>query len=300
MWPQEDVPVPREILEREMANIEGLYCLLTETVDQKLLEKAPRLKIVSNMAVGYNNIDVEFATKRGIMVTNTPDVLTETTADLTFGLMIATARRFMEASSYLRLGEWSSWSPMQMVGQDVNGATLGIIGMGRIGQAVARRAKSFHMDILYQSLFPNVEAERNLGMKYTELPELLKNSDFVCVLVPYSKETANLIGEQELALMKKTAILINTSRGGIVNEAALYDALANQTIWAAGLDVFDKEPVPPDHPLLTLPNLTTLPHIGSASIKTRIEMARLAATNLCQGLAEHIPQNLVNADVLHL
>lgn len=297
MWHEEDIPVPREILEEEIVNVDGLFCLLTEKVDSALMENALRLKIVSNMAVGYNNIDVQYAAKRRIMVTNTPDVLTETTADLTFGLLVATARRFFEASEYLRGGKWSSWSPMQMVGQDVYGTTIGIIGMGRIGQAVARRAKGFGMDILYCNRNQNLAAEQQIGVRFTELHDLLRYSDFVCILVPYTSETAGMIGEKELSLMKSSAILINTSRGGIVDELALYNALVNKTIWAAGLDVFKEEPVSIDHPLLTLPNLMALPHIGSASIQTRIEMARIAALNLCLGLRGETPPNLVNKEI---
>lgn len=297
MWQEEDVAVPREVLEKEIVDIEGLYCLLTENIDQNLLDKVPKLKVVSNMAVGYNNIDIAAATQRGIMVTNTPGVLTETTADLTFALLMATARRLIEASDYLRQGNWSTWSPMLLTGQDVYGATLGIIGMGRIGEAVAKRAKGFDMNIVYHNRSRNSEAEKNLGVKYVEMEPLLKESDFVCVLVPYTPETADLIGKDELGLMKKSAVLINTSRGGIVNESALFDALVQGTIWAAGLDVFEREPIPQDNPLLTLPNVVTLPHIGSASIRTRVEMARIAAINLCQALTGEIPQNLVNPGI---
>lgn len=298
MWQDEDVVVPREVLEKEIIDIDGLYCMLTEQIDPNLLDKAPKLKVISNMAVGFNNIDVMAATQRGIMVTNTPGVLTETTADLTFALLMATARRLVEASDYLRLGKWSTWSPMLLTGQDVYGATLGIIGMGRIGEALVKRAKGFDMNILYYNRSRKTEAEKNSGVKYVEMKALLREADFVCVLVPYSPETVNLIGQDELALMKKTAVLINTSRGGIVNESALYNALIEGTIWAAGLDVFEQEPVPNSNPLLTLPNVLALPHIGSASFRTRIEMARLAARNLCQALAGGIPQNLVNQEVI--
>lgn len=298
MWVEEDVAVPREVLEKEIANIDGLFCLLTDHIDQLLLDKASRLKVVSNMAVGFNNIDVTAATRRGIMVTNTPGVLTETTADLTFALLMATARRLVEASEYLRQGHWSTWSPMLLTGQDIYGATLGIIGMGRIGEALVKRTKGFDMKVLYHNRSRNLEAEQTLGVTFVEKEVLLRESDFVCVLVPYSPETKNLIGNDELALMKKTAVLINTSRGGIVNESALYNALIQGTIWAAGLDVFESEPVSKEHPLLTLPNVVALPHIGSASVKTRLEMANLAARNLCQALAGEIPQHLVNPDVI--
>ena len=294
VWPESDVPVPRDVLEREIADVEGLYCLLTDQVDEALLERAPRLKIVSNMAVGYNNIDVEAATRRGIMVTNTPDVLTETTADLTFALLMATARRLLEASEYLRRGDWQTWSPMLLTGQDVFGSTLGIIGMGRIGEALVRRAKGFNMNVLYYNRTRKEETEEAYGIRYTDMNELLRMSDFVCVLTPYTPQTHDLIGAAELRRMKPTAVLINTSRGGIVNEDALYEALRDGTIWAAGLDVFEREPVVPDHPLLTLPNLVSLPHIGSASVATRIQMARLAANQLIDAISGHRPAHLVN------
>lgn len=297
MWDKEDTPVPSEVLEKEIAEVDGLYCLLTETIDEALINHAQHLKVISTMAVGYNNIDVEAATRKGIMVTNTPGVLTETTADLTFALLMATARRLEEGSHYLRSGQWSTWSPMLLTGQDVFGATLGIIGLGRIGEALARRAKGFSMRILYHNRNRKPEVEEELDIEYAELNHLLKVSDFVCILVPYTPETINLIGAEELSLMKKTAVLINTARGGIVDETALYTALKNGTIWAAGLDVFEEEPVSVDHPLLTLPNVTLLPHIGSASIKTREKMALLAAQNLLQALQSEIPSNLVNPSI---
>ncbi|MFC5405467.1 2-hydroxyacid dehydrogenase [Cohnella soli] len=297
VWSESDVPVPRDVLEREIADVEGLYCLLTDQVDEALLERAPRLKVVSNMAVGYNNIDVEAATRRGIMVTNTPDVLTETTADLTFALLMATARRLLEASEYLRRGAWRTWSPMLLTGQDVFGSTLGIIGMGRIGEAVVRRAKGFNMNVLYCNRTRKPVAEEAYGIRYTDMNELLRQSDFVCVLAPYTPQTHDLIGAAELRQMKPTAVLINTARGGIVNEDALYEALRDGTIWAAGLDVFEREPVVPDHPLLTLPNLVSLPHIGSASVATRIKMASLAANQLIDAMSGHRPAHLVNPSV---
>lgn len=294
VWSESDVPVPRDVLEREITDVEGLYCLLTDQVDEALLGRALRLKIISNMAVGYNNIDVEAATRRGIMVTNTPDVLTETTADLTFALLMATARRLPEASEYLRRGDWQTWSPMLLTGQDVFGSTLGIIGMGRIGEALVRRAKGFNMNVLYYNRTRKAETEEAYGIRYTDMNELLSMSDFVCLLAPYSAQTHDLIGATELSRMKPTAVLINTARGGIVNEDALYEALRDGTIWAAGLDVFEREPVVPDHPLLTLPNLVSLPHIGSASVATRIKMASLAANHLIDAIGGHRPAHLVN------
>ncbi|WP_158736802.1 D-glycerate dehydrogenase [Alteribacillus sp. YIM 98480] len=294
MWDKEDTPVPRDILKKEIQDVEGIYCLLTENIDAELLSEANNLKIISNMAVGYNNIDVEAASEKGIMVTNTPGILTETTADLTFALLMAASRRLIESSDYLREGKWKTWSPMLLTGQDIYGATLGIIGLGRIGEAVARRANGFGMNVLYNGRSRKMRAEEELDISFADKETLLRESDFVCVLTPYRPETVNLINESELALMKSSAVLVNTSRGGIVNEDALYDALKNGEIWAAGLDVFKTEPASPDHPLLTLPNVVALPHIGSASKHTRLNMAKMAADHLLQGLNDEVPAHLVN------
>lgn len=273
MWPEENTPAPREKLLEEAKEAHALWTMLSDQVDQEVFEAAPNLKIVSNLAVGYNNIDLEAARKHGVTVTNTPDVLTESTADLTFALLLATARRVIEAEKTVHSGEWQSWTPMGMTGQNVGGATLGIIGMGRIGEAVARRAQGFGMDILYHN-----RTRRNLeDVRYAEFEELLKTSDYVVILTPLTAETKGMIGAKELALMKENACLINVARGGIVDEMALYDALKEKKIWGAGLDVFEQEPVPLDHPLLTLPNVTVLPHIGSATVQTRLEMMALNA-----------------------
>lgn len=284
MWEKEDVAIPRDVLLEKVWDAHGLLCMLTETIDEEVLDAAPRLKVISNMAVGYNNIDVDSATRRGIVVTNTPGVLTETTADLTFALLMAAARRLIEASDYLRKGEWETWSPLQLTGMDIHGATLGIIGFGRIGQAVAKRATGFGMNILYYNRSQKVDAEKETGAQSAEFNDVLRKSDFICILLPYSNEVHHLISAKELSLMKKNAVLINTARGGIVDESALYDALKNEDIWGAGLDVFEKEPVDPENPLLKLPNVVTLPHIGSASIATRMKMARLAVDNVHNAL----------------
>jgi glyoxylate reductase len=297
MWESDNELVPREKLEYEMKNADALFCLLTDVIDKDLINKSKRLKIISNMATGYNNIDIESATENGIIVTNTPNV-TETTADLTFALLMATARRLVEASDYLREGRWQSWSPMLLTGQDIHGATLGIIGLGKIGKALVKRAAGFEMNIIYFNRNRKLSEEKELGISYAELHTLLKTSDIVCVLTPLTSETKNLIGKEELSIMKPSSILINTSRGGIVNEIALYKALKRKTIWAAGLDVFEEEPVPHDHPLLTLPNVVTLPHIGSASVRTRTNMAQIAATNILECLSGTIPHNIVNHDVI--
>lgn len=273
MWPEENTPAPREKLLEEAKEAHALWTMLSDRVDSEVFEAAPNLKIVSNLAVGYNNIDLEAAHKHGVTVTNTPDVLTESTADLTFALLLATARRVIEAEKTVRSGDWQSWTPMGMTGQNVGGATLGIIGMGRIGEAVARRAKGFGMDILYHN-----RTRRNLeDVRYAEFEELLKTSDYVVILTPLTPETKGMIGAKELAMMKESACLINVARGGIVDEMALYEALKEKQIWGAGLDVFEQEPVPIDHPLLTLPNVTVLPHIGSATVQTRLEMMALNA-----------------------
>lgn len=293
MWDQEEIPVPRGVLEQEITHADGLFCLLTESIDRELLNKAKRLKVVSNMAVGYNNIDIEAAKEKGITVTNTPGVLTETTADLTFALLMATARRLIESSSYLRNGDWKTWSPMQLTGQDIYGATIGIIGMGRIGASLVKRARGFDMNILYYNRSRKVELEEEHNIKYTDLDSLLTASDYVCIMTPYTPETRNLIGTRELKLMKNTAILINTARGGIVNEQDLFHALKAGEIWAAGMDVFEEEPISLDHPLLSLPNVVTLPHIGSASIATRMKMADLAAENLLLALKNQTPKHVV-------
>lgn len=284
MWEQEDTPIPREVLLKRIKEVDGIFCLITETIDREVMEAAPNLKVISNMAVGYNNIDVEEASKRNIVVTNTPGVLTETTADLTFALMMATARRLMHANECLHHGKWKTWSPFQFTGKDIYGATLGIIGFGRIGQAVAKRATGFDMNILYYNRSRKWEEEKALGVSYVDLNRLLQQSDYVCLLVPYNEETHHLIGSHELNLMKDSAVLINTARGGIVDEKALYKALKNNQLWGAGLDVFANEPVNPEHPLLSLPNVVALPHIGSASLATRMKMAQLAADNLLNAL----------------
>lgn len=280
MWSEENVPVPRDVLLKEIEEVDGLICLLTEKIDEEVLSKAKQLQVISNIAVGYNNIDIQTATEKGMIVTNTPGVLTETTADLTFALLMAAARRVVEGSDYLRSGEWGAWSLMQMTGQDIYGATLGIIGLGRIGEALVKRAHGFDMNVLYHNRTRKLEKEEQLGIHYREMRDLLQQSDFVCLLLPYSPEVHHLIGKEELSLMKKDAILINTARGGIVDEEALYHSLKDGEIWGAGLDVFEQEPVSLDHPLLSLPNVVTLPHIGSASVKTRMKMAHLASDNM--------------------
>jgi glyoxylate reductase len=297
-WPSETEPVPPEALRQELAQADGVLSFFTDRWDQERLGWAPQLKVLANMAVGYDNIDVAACTQRGILVTNTPGVLTETTADLAFALLLATARRIPEADKLVRFGGWTGIAPLFMAGQAVHGATLGIIGMGRIGQAVARRAKGFGMRIRYHNRRLDPAAETELGAEYRSLDDLLRESDFVVILTPRTPETTGLIGARELGLMKRTACLINVARGGIVDEAALYQALVSGQIWAAGLDVWAEEPVPADHPLLSLPNLVALPHIGSATIQTRTAMAVLAAENLVAALTGRTVPSPVNPEVL--
>lgn len=292
-WEEEDVPIPRDILLAKASQVEGIYSMLTDRIDVQVINNAPHLKIVSNLAVGYDNIDVATCSQKNIMVTNTPDVLNDTTADLTIALLLATARRITEASEFLKKGQWKSWSPMQLTGQDVYGATLGIIGMGRIGEAVAKRVQGFDMKVLYYNRNRKLDAETKLGAVFCQLDVLLKESDFVVILAPLTPETKNLIGSRELNLMKPTSCLINCGRGGIVNEHDLYEALKEKKIWACGLDVYEQEPIHPQHPLLTLDNVVLLPHIGSASIQTRTKMAIIAAENLTAGLTGEKPANLL-------
>ncbi|MCG7343594.1 D-glycerate dehydrogenase [Sporosarcina sp. ACRSL] len=293
MWDSEDVAVTDYVLREEIAQVDALWSMISDTIDRGMLESATNLRVISNMAVGFNNIDIEAAKEKGIIMTNTPDVLTETTADLAFGLLLATARRFNTAEKELRQGGWLSWTPMGFTGMDVHGTTLGIIGMGRIGEAVARRAKGFNMQVLYHNRNRKPEAEETYGVTFAELDDLLKRADHVVILVPFTEETKGMIGERELSLMKKTATLISVSRGGIVDESALYDALNNKTIFAAGLDVFETEPIPLRHPLLTLPNVTAVPHIGSASVETRRAMMRLNVEAIINVLEGKEPENRV-------
>ncbi|WP_438297017.1 2-hydroxyacid dehydrogenase [Sporosarcina sp. FA15] len=293
MWDEESVAVPRAVLLKEVAEADALWSVLADSINREVFEAGTKLKIVANMAVGYNNIDLESAKEYDVIVTNTPGVLTETTADLAFALLLATARKLISAENEIRKGNWTSWAPMRFTGMDVGGATLGIIGMGRIGEAVARRAKGFDMQVLYHNRNRKPDAEAEYGLEFRELDTLLKEADFVIILAPFTPETAGMIGARELDLMKNTGVLINVARGGIVDEAALYDALKNGAIWAAGLDVFEKEPIPLDHPLLTLPNVTVLPHIGSASIKTRLAMMNLNAQAITDVLEGRKPKGIV-------
>jgi gluconate 2-dehydrogenase len=292
---QDDVALTPEALRGRLVDKAGVLCALTDRIDAELIAACPGLRAVCNIAVGYNNLDVPACPSRRIAVTNTPGVLDETTADLVWALLLATARRLTEAEAYLRNGQWQGWFLKQLLGTDVHHATLGIIGMGRIGQAIARRACGFEMNVLYhnRSRLPAV-LETTLKASYAGMDELLGRADFVVLQVPYSPATHHLIGAAELAKMKRQAILINAARGGVVDDAALIDALGRGTIRAAGLDVFENEPS--FNPgFLELKNVVLAPHIGSSTRVTRLAMAMTAARNLVAALTGGNPPNQVNA-----
>jgi len=291
-------PIPHDVLRKNVASIEGLYCLLTDAVDEEILDRAPKLRVVSTMAVGYDHIDVDACTRRKIPVGNTPGVLTETTADFAFALLMAAARRIGEAVEFVKAGLWRAWDPALLVGHDVNGATLGIIGFGRIGQAVARRATGFGMRVLVcHSHIITDETLRQIHVEQVSFDRIVAESDFLSVHVPLTAKTQHLIDREVFRQMKSTAILINTARGKVVNSNALYEALRDRTISYAALDVTDPEPLPGEDPLLTLPNCLIVPHIASASMATRTKMAVMAADNLRAGLAgEELPY-CVNPEV---
>jgi glyoxylate reductase len=291
IW-EDDLPPPRDQLLAAVEGCDGILTLLTDRVDDELLDRAgPQLRVVSNFAVGFDNVDVAACTRRMIPVGNTPGVLTETTADLAWALLMAAARRLVEGDRYVRAGKWKTWGPMLLMGPDVFGATIGIVGFGRIGQAVARRAKGFGMRIVYHDLQrvpKSVEAE--FDATFMTLEGLLHESDFVSLHTVLSPETKGLINAERLGWMKPTAVLVNTSRGPVVDSMALVDALKAGTIAAAALDVTDPEPLPADHPLVALDNCLVVPHIASASRATRGKMASMAAANLLAGLrAERLP-----------
>ncbi len=293
VW-EEEVPPPKDVLLEEVEQVDGLLCLLTDPIDSEVLEAAQKLKVVSTYAVGYDNIDLQKARELGIVVTNTPGVLTEATADLAFALLLAAARSIVSADQYTRAGRWKSWGPRLFLGQDVFGKTLGIIGAGRIGSAVARRARGFDMEILYFNRSPKPELEKELEARRVELDEILQDSDFISVHTPLTPETEKLIGPREFSLMKKTAVLVNTARGPVVDQKALAEALEKGEIFAAGLDVFEEEPIYEDDPLLQNPRVVVAPHIGSATFSTRNRMARMAALDLIAVLEGKKPDNPVN------
>jgi len=291
VWPDE-LPPPRDELLRRVAGVDGLLSLLTDRVDDELLDAAgPQLKVVSNFAVGYDNIDVPACTRRGIAVGNTPGVLTETTADLAFALLMAVARRLPEAYDYVRQDRWQTWGPMLLLGRDIFGGTLGIVGFGRIGREMAKRGRGFGMRILYHDVHrATPEEEAELGATSVEMDELLAESDFVTLHPNLTPETHHLMNAAAFAKMKRGAVLVNSSRGPVIDHDALYDALRSGQLFGAGLDVTEPEPMRADHPLLTLPNCLVVPHIASASEATRDKMAEIAARNVLAGArGEHLP-----------
>lgn len=293
-----DGPLTAEELRARLAGCSALVCQLQDKINEELLAAVPGLRISCNVAVGFDNVDLGAATRHGVMITNTPDVLTDTTADFAFALLMAAARHVAEADRFVREGEFKEWKIDLYLGRDVHHATIGIFGMGRIGRAVARRARGFDMRVLYHDeLRQPPEVERELGAQFADKETVLREADFVSLHVPLMASTRHLIGEAELALMKPTAILVNTSRGPVINEQALVDALQAGKIGGAGLDVFEFEPkVHPD--LMSMDNVLLAPHIASASYATRERMATLAAENCIAGLSARVPPNLVNRDVL--
>lgn len=288
-----DERIGKERFFEMLSDVEGLLTGGT-AINDELIKHAPKLRIVSNMAVGYNNFDIEAMRRAGIIGTHTPGVLDDTVADLIVGLMLATARRLPELDQLIREGGWVKGLNEELFGIDMHHATVGIIGMGRIGEAVAKRARlGFDMDVLYYNRSRNERAEQRYDATYCTLEELLQQADFVVVMTPLTAETEKLIGKEQFALMKSSAIFINASRGQVVDELALIDALRSGTIRAAGLDVFETEPLPSDHPFTTMQNVVLAPHIGSATSRTRDDMAMLAAQNLVAGLNGEEPPNVV-------
>jgi glyoxylate reductase len=295
-WMEPDRPARAEVL-RRVAGEDGLICLLTEKIDEELLAAAPRLRIVANVAVGYDNVDLAACTRRKVAVTNTPGVLDETTADLAWALMMTVARRLIEGDALARSGQWRGWNLDQMCGTDVWGKTLGILGFGRIGRAVARRAKGFQMRVIYHSRTrAPAEVERELGAEFLQRDQVLAQADFLSLHVPLTPETRGLIGARELAMMKPTAFLVNTSRGSVVQEAALVEALAGGKIAGAALDVYEREPVISDG--LRRPNVVLAPHMGSGSVETRTKMAMMAVENVIALFDGRRPPNILNPEVL--
>ena len=300
VWPEYGPP-PKEVIIEKIRNVDAIVSLLSDKIDTEVFDVAPKLKIVAQIAVGFDNIDIREATKRGIYVTNTPEVLTETTADFAWALLMAVARRVVEADRYVRTGKWKvSWHPSMLLGRDVHDATIGVVGAGRIGSSVAKRAKDFNMKILYYDVVSRPELEKELGAKSVDLSTLFKESDFISIHVPLTKQTYHMINEEKLGLMKKTAYLINNSRGAVIDEKALYRALKEEWIAGAGLDVFEREPTPVDNLLLKLDNIVVAPHISSSSHETRSRMAEMVAENLIAFFEGRIPPNLVNREVLKI
>lgn len=297
VW-QDDLPPPHETLLDRAHDCNGVLSLLTDRIDGDLLDQCPGVRVVSNFAVGFDNIDVPAATARGVLVGNTPGVLTETTADCAFALLMAAARRIPEGIAYVQADRWRTWGPLLLLGQDVHHATLGLVGLGRIGAEMAKRARGFDMRVIYYDVMRREDLEAGLGITYASFADVISQADFISVHTPLTSETKGLLNREAFAKMKSTAVVINTARGPIIDTEALVEALRSGTIGGAALDVTDPEPLRADHPLVNLPNCIIVPHIASASHHTRSQMAEIAANNLLAGLrGERLPCGL-NAEAL--
>jgi glyoxylate reductase len=297
LW-EGELPPSYEVLTERARECDGLLSLLTDRVDAQLLDSCPKLRVVSNFAVGFDNISIPAATERGILVGHTPGVLTETTADLAFALMMTAARRIPEGIDYVRADKWRTWGPMLLMGHDVHHATLGLIGLGRIGVEMAKRARGFDMRVMYTDVFRREDLEASMGLEYASFEDVIRQADFVSVHTPLTPETRHLLNREAFQKMKSTAIVINTARGPVIDTDALIEALQNKVIGGAALDVTDPEPLHADHPLVNMPNCIIVPHIASASEKTRTLMAEIAANNLLAGLrGDKLPCGL-NDDAL--
>lgn len=297
LWENELPPTPDE-LDALLDGADGALTLLTDRIDGAVLDRHPSLKVVSNFAVGFDNVDVDAATERGVAVCNTPNVLNDATAEMAFTLMTAAARRVVESADYVRDGKWKTWGPMLLMGQGLTDATLGIVGFGRLGKKLARMVSGFDMKILVYDVYYDADAEKEFGVEYVSMADLLEKSDFISLHVLLNDETHHMISTDQFAQMKSTAVLVNAARGPVVDTDALVKALKNGEIFAAGLDVTDPEPLPADHPLVSLPNCTVVPHIASATVKSRNDMATLAARNVIAVLNGEEPDAIVNPDVL--
>ena len=296
VYPKSTLPTHKELLEQARDSV-ALITTVSDIVDKELIDQSLQLKIVSNSGVGYENVDIPYATEKGIFVTNTPNVLTETTADLAWALMFSVARRIVEADSYVREGNFTCWHPSLLLGMNIHEKTLGVYGMGRIGSAVARRAKGFNMRVIYQNRSKNENAETETGAEYVDFETLLKESDFIVITAPLTDETRGRFGQGEFQKMKSTSIIVNVGRGPIIREAELASALKTGVIWGAGLDVFENEPEV-NNELIELKNTVLVPHIGSASIQTREKMIDMAVNSVELALSGEIPKYLVNPEVL--
>jgi glyoxylate reductase len=291
-----DRVLKKEEIVKGLKGKDGIICLLTDQIDKEVINSEPKLKMIANYAVGYDNIDIRYATKMGIPVSNTPEVLTDTTAEMAWALLFAVTRRIIEGDNFTRSGKFTGWTPMLLLGQDISNKTLGIIGTGRIGTAFAIKSKGFNMEVIYTSNKKNKYLEKELNAKKVDFKTLIGKSDFISIHVPLNQKTYHMIGEHELKLMKKNAILINTARGPVVDEIALVKALKNNWIYGAGLDVYEHEPTISEE-LIKLKNVVLQPHSASATIDTRTKMAIMAAENLIAGLKGEIPPNCVNPEV---